>query len=63
MSLRFTIRDLLWLTVVAALTIGLCMTTIENNRLIERNQRLEFGGMKQLHVVSSARQLSTLPNS
>ena len=38
MRLRFTIRDLLWLTVVVALAVGWGMTLAENQRL--RNIKL-----------------------
>ena len=33
MRFRFTIRDLLWLTVVAALTVGWGVTLVENQQV------------------------------
>ena len=53
MRFRFTIRDLFWLTVVAALAIQLFLMAVEIGLLQEANRRLQFGGgMKQLHLAT-----------
>jgi len=48
MKLRFTIRDLLWLTLVAALIVGWWV----DRRSIQRQSAIEFNALRQTLIES-----------
>jgi hypothetical protein len=57
MRLRFSIRDLLWLTVVVALAVAWGMTLAENKRLQDENKQLrkppDFGPIPPSSILNS----------